>query len=124
MERAARWQGGTEYYWVITESADDRAIGGVICGVNGEEAEIGYLLNRKFWCRGYATRVCKALVLWLESNPVIKKIWATCDTENVASIRVLEKSGFRREKLLEKHVIRPNLGGGPRDAYLYSMVIR
>jgi len=123
-ERAVRWQSGTEYSWVITESADNRAIGGITCRVDGVEAEIGYLLNRKFWGRGYATRVCKALVLWLESDSAIKKLWATCDTENIASIRVLEKSRFSREKLLEKHVARPNIGGGPRDAYLYSKVIR
>ncbi len=123
-ERAVRWQSSTEYTWVITETADDRAIGGIICKVNGEEAEIGYLLNRKFWGRGYASRVCRALVLWLESVSAIKKLWATCDTENIASIRVLEKSGFSREKLLEKHVARPNIDGAPRDAFLYSLVIR
>lgn len=119
-ERKTRWEHGSEYNWVIVESVSDRAIGGVSCKLNGEAAEIGYLLNRSHWGKGYATKAAGAVLLWLKSNPAITRIWATCDTENLASIRVLEKLGLHRERILERYAVRPAIVAEPRDAYLYS----
>lgn len=129
-ERDASWEAGTEYNWVIVEDGADRAIGGVSCRTEGDAAEIGYLLNRKFWGKGYATMAAGAVVRWLAAGtvagslatePAIRRIWATCDAENAASIRVLEKIGMKLESVLARHTVRPNIGPEPRDAYLYSM---
>lgn len=123
-ERKARWESYSEYYWVITESVSDRAIGGVSCRLEGDEAEIGYLLNRKRWGEGYATKAAGAVLTWLKSGQAVKKVRATCDTENLASVRVLEKLGMHRERVLERHSVRPALGVEPRDAYLYTIKFR
>ena len=119
-ERKARWECGNEFYWVITEGGSDRALGGVSCKLKGDAAEIGYLLNRNHWGKGYATKSAMAVVQWLKSNPTITRIWATCDTENLASIRVLEKLGLHRERILKNHAVRPAIGTEKRDAYLYE----
>lgn len=119
--REARWESGSEYYWVITEAGSDRAIGGVSCKLRGEAAEIGYLLNRKYCRKGYATKSANSVVQWLKSNPAITKAWATCDTENLESIRVLEKLGMHRERILERYAVRPAIGAEARDAYLYEV---
>jgi len=60
-------------------------------------------------------------VEWLKSLGTITKIFATCDIENIASIRVLEKIGMNKERIIEKYVVRPNIDKAPRDAYLFSM---
>ena len=45
------------------------------------------------------------------------RLWATCDTRNVGSWRVLEKVGMRREGLFRRDVFQK---GEWRDSYLYA----
>ena len=123
MRRQRQWESGEEYYWVITLLGEDRAIGGVSCCVEGEAAEIGFLLHRRHWGKGFATEASHAVLEWALSLPGIQKVWATCDSENAASIRVLEKIGMKREGILPAWAIRPNLTPGlRRDALSFARV--
>lgn len=121
-ERQARWESGEEFNWVITLPAEDRAIGGVSCRVVQHAAEIGFLVHRRHWGKGYATSAARAIVEWALSVPSIWRVWATCDTQNLASIHVLEKAGLSREGTLRRWAVRPNIGTEPRDAFIYSRV--
>lgn len=121
-ERSKRWESGADFYWVITLPEEDRAIGGISCRVDGYAAEVGYLLNRCYWGNGFATEAARAIVEWLFSVPSIWRVWATCDTENLASARVLEKVGLEREGILHRWAVRPNISREPRDAFIYSKV--
>jgi ribosomal-protein-alanine N-acetyltransferase len=118
--REGRWGEGDEYSWIISTLDDNRAIGGVRCKIEGDAAEIGFLLNRRFWGHGYAGEAASAVVDWVFTIPNVYRVWATCDTENSASARVLEKLGFAREKILLKAIVRPQISPEPRDAYLYA----
>ena len=121
-QRSEFWEKGVEFYWVITLPIEDRAIGGVSCCVVQHSAEFGFLLNRRYWRNGYATDAAQAIVEWAFSVPTIWRVWATCDIENLASARVLEKAGLSREGTLRRWVVRPNLSSEPRDAFIYSKV--
>jgi [ribosomal protein S5]-alanine N-acetyltransferase len=94
----------------------------ITCCVEGHIANFGYLLNRKYWGNGYATEAGNTVVNWLMSVPEIYRVWATCDTGNIASARVLEKIGLLREGILRSHTIRPNISPIPRDAFIYAKV--
>jgi RimJ/RimL family protein N-acetyltransferase len=120
--RSAQWESGAEYYWVITLPPEDRAIGGISCCIVQDSAEIGFLLNRRYWGNGFATDAARAIVEWVLSIPSIRRVWATCDTENLASARVLEKAGLAREGILRSSIVRPNISSQPRDAFMYSYV--
>ena len=120
--RIASWEDGTEFNWVITLPEADRAIGSTSCKVVGHSAEFGYLLNKRYWGNGFATSVTSAIVEWALSVPSIWRVWATCDAENFASARVLEKAGLTREGILRRAIVRPNIGSEPRDAFIYSRV--
>jgi len=120
-ERIEKWGNGSEFYWIIAETENDTAIGSFSCTIHGSAAEIGYVVNKKYWGKGYATKAAKAVLHWLKSNPALKRVFATCDTENVASARVLEKIGMQRECILKNYCIRPNISDEPRDAYRYSI---
>lgn len=79
-------------------------IGG--CGIhlkdqNYDLAHIGYIMNPAFWGKGYATEATKGLVFYALEELKINKLKATCDQQNKASRRVLEKSGFLLEKIIE-----------------------
>ncbi len=118
-----RWAAGN-YYWVITLPAgsdDDDApvIGAISCSVEGDAAEFGFFLHPRHWGRGYASEAAQAVVERALSLSNIRRVWATCDAENQASVRVLEKLGLVREELLQRAIMRPNLSPEPRDAFVY-----
>jgi RimJ/RimL family protein N-acetyltransferase len=121
-QRAVQWESGAEYYWIITLARDDRAIGAVSTRVDQHSADVGYLLDRHHWGRGYATEAARAVVDWALSVPSVHRVWATCDTQNVASARVLEKAGLQLEGTLRRAIVRPNLSTEPRDAFIYARV--
>jgi RimJ/RimL family protein N-acetyltransferase len=60
-------------------------------------AEIGYGVRASERGKGYATEALAALAAWLLTSGGIQRAWLTANTDNVASVRVAEKAGFRRE---------------------------
>jgi RimJ/RimL family protein N-acetyltransferase len=117
-----RWAAGDEYCWVLMITPEARVIGAIGCRVREHTADFGYVLNRTDWGQGYATEAARAVVAWLKSLPGIYRIWATCDTENLASVRVLEKTGLSCEGRLRRSTIRPNLSPTPRDTLVFALV--
>ena len=62
----------------------------------GGEVEIGYGVNPAFQGRGYATELVTAFTLWLLERKSVTCVRAETVVDNLASQRVLEKSGFAR----------------------------
>ncbi len=120
--RGKLWETGAEFYWVITRTGEDRAIGGISFRVAEDSAEVGFLLHRQHWGEGIATEAARAVVEWALALPFLRRVRATCDAENLASARVLEKLGFTLEATLPRAVVRPNLSSEPRDALMYTLV--
>jgi RimJ/RimL family protein N-acetyltransferase len=116
------WKSGEEWFWVVTLLDPDSAIGGAALRVRGHTADFGYVLGRRYWSRGFGTEISSALVALAMSVPGVSKVWATCDAENLASARVLEKSGLTLEGVLRSFAVRPNISEHPRDALIYSRV--
>lgn len=58
--------------------------------------EVGYHIAKEFTGKGYATEALKAFVPVVMQKLCINHLYGICDTENYASQRVLEKSGFKR----------------------------
>ena len=64
---------------------------GYLGGVEGTPV-IGYNLGKAFWNKGYMTEACKCLIDYLFSKGY-SEIRIDAMTENIASIRVIEKCG-------------------------------
>jgi RimJ/RimL family protein N-acetyltransferase len=60
-------------------------------------AEIGYTLARGYQRQGYASEAIHALLDYLFGSFGLHRVLANCDPKNAASIRLLEKLGFRHE---------------------------
>jgi RimJ/RimL family protein N-acetyltransferase len=58
------------------------------------EIEIAYRLHKKFWGKGYATELAKALIKWGFQHLSVNKLIAAADPENIASQKVLQKAGL------------------------------
>ena len=61
-----------------------------------DEPEIAYELLRRFQGHGYATEAAQALVA-AAAETGRHRLWSTVRPWNAASLRVLEKIGFRRD---------------------------
>lgn len=116
-----RWQAGEEWAWVLTIKPNDTAVGSIGCRLRGEAAEIGYVLDRRYWRQGYVGEAARAVVAWAFGLEPVSRVWAMCDTENLVSARVLQKLGMRRTDILRRSKARPNLGPELRDAFVYAI---
>lgn len=69
----------------------------------GGISEIGYLLLPDEWHKGYASAICKELIRICFDELKLHKVVASCNEENTASSRVMEKCGMIREGKLLNH---------------------
>lgn len=106
----------------IVRRADDAVLGAVDLHVESAQhrrGELGYVLARAGWGHGYATEAAAVLLAFGLGEGGLHRISATCDPQNTASARVLEKIGMHREGLLHEHFL---VRGQYRDRLLYAAV--
>jgi [ribosomal protein S5]-alanine N-acetyltransferase len=110
-----------QYHFAITVKGDDSLIG--VCGLNESDgnAEIGYVLNRASWDRGYMTEAVHAVLEYGFSTITLHRIYAFCDVNNSGSYHVMEKCGMRREGRREEAVM---MHGTWRTIYDYAILRR
>jgi RimJ/RimL family protein N-acetyltransferase len=110
------------YEFAIIDKATDTLIGG--CGIRSKNPEsrigdLGYTLQRDFWGKGLATETARRLVSFGFDDLNLHRIWATCDPENIASARVLEKVGFKKEGHMREDTF---CKGKWRDSLLFAVL--
>jgi RimJ/RimL family protein N-acetyltransferase len=113
---------GSVLSWIIVRRQDEQLLGMVTMRISLFKADLGYVLARPFWGQGYMTEAVRTLVDWAIAQPEIYRVWATCDVESIASVRVLEKAGMQREGLLRRWIVHPNVSDEPCDSWCYSKV--
>lgn len=62
------------------------------------QCEIGYRIVERFWGQGYATEIATGLVRYCQYMYPDHQLCAYCFTDNVASCKVLEKTGFQMKQ--------------------------
>lgn len=62
-------------------------------------AELGWLINKKYWRRGYCSEAAAAVVRFAMDELGIRRFIAHCDSENAGSYGVMEKLGMKRVSL-------------------------
>lgn len=77
------------------ERLDGHFVGWFMLVPSGQEFyELGFMLVREVWGQGYAPEIGKRLVDYALRDSGLPGVTAVTDSENTASIRVLEKMGF------------------------------
>ena len=71
--------------------AEGQVAGHISCYPQGENMEVTYWLGREFWGRGLATRALNRMLHLVVDRP----IFVRAATDNIGSIRVLQKCGFK-----------------------------
>jgi [ribosomal protein S5]-alanine N-acetyltransferase len=88
-----------EWGGTMIEHTSSTAVGQMGCKGppnSSGEIEIGYGVNPAFQGRGYASELVIAFCTWLLERKSVGSVRAETLIDNLASIRVLEKSGFVR----------------------------
>jgi len=115
------WDIGKAFHWVIECRESKQVIGMIIARVSAEKWELGFVLARAYWGRGYMTEAVRSLIAWALKQKEIYRVWAVCDIDNKASARVMEKAGMQREGVLIRWSVHPNISPEPRDSYCYAI---
>jgi ribosomal-protein-alanine N-acetyltransferase len=106
--------------WALARGEDDVLIGS--CGYNrwvGEgAAELAYDLAPGYWRRGLMSAAVRTVVDWAFETGMLRRVEALAMTTNAPSIALLERTGFKRERLLPGHRLAR---GVPRDFHLYAI---
>jgi RimJ/RimL family protein N-acetyltransferase len=93
---------GNSLCWAVTLKGEDELIGKCILFQFSHEnhrAEIGYILNRNYWRRGYMLQALEAVIDFAFGTLKLHRLEADVDPENAGSLGILEKLGFEREGL-------------------------
>ena len=108
-----------EHSFAITQGGE--VVGAIGMTVNQSRgASIGY------WCaaaarnRGVVTRALRLIVRWGLEDLELARLALITDPDNIASQRVAEKVGFRREGVLRSHLLHPD--GRLRDSVMFSLL--
>lgn len=84
-----------------------------------KRAEIGYDLLPEYWGNGYTNEAVREVVRYSFNNLKLRRLEATVDPMNHASIRILAKNGFKYEgRLRKKFYYRDSW----HDELLYSII--
>ncbi|MDO5519874.1 MAG: GNAT family protein [bacterium] len=89
---------------------DDQYIGNISVirqeNVCNKDGEIGYILMRKEWSKGIATKAVHIMCKEAFDQLDIIRISGIVYSPNIASIRVLEKNGFTLEGIVKKGIYK------------------
>jgi ribosomal-protein-alanine N-acetyltransferase len=107
----------------IFERGSGKLVGGITLGNIrhgvSQSGHVGYWIGERYAGRGLMTDAVCTLTRFAFDTLRLHRIEAACIPDNVRSIRVLEKAGFRREGLLRSYL---RINGIWQDHYLYARI--
>ena len=112
----------TWFQLVIIEKKSQKIVGDLgihFMDTENRQAGLGYTIHTDFQKKGYATESVKAVIDYLFSTLNKHRITASVDPENTASIRLLERIGFRKEAHFVESLL---LNGVWVDDIIYALL--
>lgn len=86
-------------FWAVYEKNTDDFIGQI--GILSQEIAgkqencLAFMIGQKYWNKGYATEGALACINYAFGPLRLERLMATVESENLASIRILEKIGMK-----------------------------
>lgn len=111
----------TAYPFFIFETAGNTLVGGATLsnirrGVS-QSASLGYWMGAPYARRGLMTQAVRTIAAYAFTTLRLHRVEAACVPTNIASIRLLEKTGFRREGLARAYLC---INGAWSDHILFA----
>jgi RimJ/RimL family protein N-acetyltransferase len=108
--------------WGIELQASARLVGKVVLFNFSEQnrrAEIGYIMGRRHWGKGYMTEALGCVMAYAFSELDLYRIEADTDPQNLPSLALLERFGFAREGLFRDRWL---VHGKWHDSVMYGLL--
>lgn len=100
--RSPRTDGTFEFAVIVRRTGRMAGACEILIGPR-KTGEIGYMLGPRHWGHGYATEIARALVAFGFDGLSLRSLHAIVSLDNLRSRRVLEKSGFVWDALLQRN---------------------
>lgn len=113
---------GEWYQIALARKADGAVVGDCAFHIYSEDrlqAEIGYTLARAYQGQGYAAEAVRRLLAYLFDEMGLHRVRATCDVDNLPSVRLLERLGLRREAHFRENIWFKGQWG---SEYVYALL--
>lgn len=124
-ELGAAWMGRNYFFMGVFEKVTGEWVGQIYVGpTNWElpEFTIGYIADVNFEGKGYISQAVKRVLKMLFEDLDAHRVKSDCDENNLRSIRLLERCGFRREGHLIEN--RKYADGSYHGDFLYGLLRR
>lgn len=108
------------YSFMVEDININKVIGTVSitqCSYNYKIVQIGYSFNKNYHKKGYATKAVNAFVEFCFEKLNTERVEAMVLVDNMPSIKLLEKLGFKNEGLLKKGGM---LDGKAKDVFMFA----
>lgn len=109
--------------WAVTIKETDQVIGSFSFhhwSRFHRKAELGFDLARAHWGKGFATETLQAIIPFGFEYMHLNRIYANTIADNHASVRLLEKSGFKREGTQRQASLEDD--GAFHDSAIYGLL--
>lgn len=112
-------------FYAIEEKKENKVIGNLYFGFREfDQRELGYVLNQNYQHQGFGTEACNCFIKNAFRQGVRRVFAETCP-ENVASWKLMEKIGMKREAHLRQNIsFHKDQYGHPVywDTYVYGLL--
>lgn len=113
------------YPFLIFERRNGALLGGInLANIRRRAAQsgtLGYWMGQRFASSGYMSESVLGLCRFAFQQLRLERVEAACLPDNIASIRVLEKTGFRQEGMAREYLA---IAGKRRDHLLFACLER
>ena len=117
----------TEFHFALEPKFSESCaiIGTGSLSLDNDQGELNWVIHRDYWGQGLCTEVGRALLELAFRRLGLRRVTAHCDAENIASWRVMEKLGMRREAtFIEGRVAYDRAPDVHGDEYAYAILAR
>ena len=109
--------------YAVVRKSDHRLIGSAALMHLPDDPEIAWTLHRDYWRHGYGTEMGRTMLQLGFDILHLRRIIATCDASNVASYKIMERIGMRREAyFIKSRQGNSALDNEWRDGLLYAIL--
>lgn len=123
-EAEAEWQKPLPESYEFAILLEGQHIGGITLYMQEDRthAELGWVLHKAYWRRGYVTEAAQGVISFAKEQLGVQRIFACCDSENVASYKTMEKLGMH---LVKDDGVRTNrsMGDEVRRELTYEVLL-
>lgn len=94
------WQKAVPLFYEFAITLEGEHIGAVGVYLNEQrtEGELGWILNKKYWGKGFATEAANAVKDFAVNQLKVSTLFARCDYRNAPSSNVMKKIGLNLVK--------------------------